>query len=125
MEMQNPRYHHHLATLCCRHSLLQFIFSFASHTSPAVVSKLPKIPHFSGDELMAKGEVLFYEWRHEVRCLRKDPSHSSPLISQARRTFLAEQPDDLSYLWVILSLLIPISRNLSSNLLNQPAMELQ
>jgi hypothetical protein len=63
-------------------------FSFTSPSTPAIVSKPPKIPPFSGDEPLAKGEISFYEWRHEVRCLMRDSSIPKHQVLQAIRTSL-------------------------------------
>ena len=50
--------------------------------------KVPKIPSFSGDIPTPKSEISFYEWRHEVRCLRKDVSLSHSQVPQAMRSSL-------------------------------------
>lgn len=67
-------------------------FAFADHTpttpSPYFSTKPPKIPSFSGDEPIPKGEITYYEYRHEVQCLKRDQSLATSQVLQAIRTSL-------------------------------------
>ena len=56
--------------------------------TPSIFSKPPKIPLFSGDDPIPKNEVSYYEWRHEVRCLRRDSNLSPSQVLQAIRMSL-------------------------------------
>ena len=56
----------------------------AIHSYPV----LPKIPCFSGDEPVPKGEVPFVVWRYEVQCLLLNPDLSPSQILQVMRSSL-------------------------------------
>lgn len=65
---------------------------------------IPKIPSFSGDEQMQKGEVLYKEWRYEVNCLTNDPEMTPGILVQAIRRSLKGTAK---------SVLIPLGENAS------------
>ena len=52
------------------------------------LSSLPKIPPFSGDDPTPRGEISYFEWHHEVKCLRRDASLSESQVFQALRSSL-------------------------------------
>ena len=62
-------------------------------TSTPVVSRpmnsysqsLPKIPCFSGDEPIPKGEVTYMVWKYEVQCIKSNPELSQVQILQVVR----------------------------------------
>ena len=58
--------------------------SFNYNVAPYV----PKLPSFSGDEPLQKGDCVFSEWRYEVRCLQSDPDFSDHCILLAIRRSL-------------------------------------
>ena len=58
------------------------------HSPGFTYSKLPKIPTFSGDDPVPKSEIGYYEWRHEVSCLRRDSSFTNAQVLQAIRASL-------------------------------------
>lgn len=59
---------------------------------PATFSHVPKIPFFSGEVPVPKKELSYYEWRHEIRCLRRDPSITDSQMLQAIRSSLLGTP---------------------------------
>jgi hypothetical protein len=65
-----------------------FNFSPAPHQYVPTAIKVPKIPLFSGDTPTPKSEISFYEWRHEVRCIRNDPCYNPTHVIQAIRSSL-------------------------------------
>jgi len=63
-------------------------FTYSPVPPVVVPAKVPKMPLFSGDQPTPRSEVSFYEWRHKVRCLRRDTSLSESQVLQALRTSL-------------------------------------
>jgi hypothetical protein len=53
---------------------------------PPTSAVVPKIPFFSGDEPTQKGDVTYYEWRFEVKCLM--PEYPPTVMIQAIRRSL-------------------------------------
>jgi hypothetical protein len=58
--------------------------SYAYNVAPYI----PKVPSFSGDEPMPKGDCTFSEWRYEVKCLKNDPDFNEHSILVAIRRSL-------------------------------------
>lgn len=52
---------------------------------PHSVTVLPKIPCFSGDEPLPKGEVPYVVWRYEVHCLLTNPDLTRSTVLQIIR----------------------------------------
>lgn len=59
-----------------------------SFTYPPVNTSLPKLPSFSGDEPLPKGEVNYMVWRNEVKCLSSSGDWTSSQQLQALRSSL-------------------------------------
>ena len=55
--------------------------SYSYNVAPYV----PKLPSFSGDEPLQKGDCVFSEWRYEVKCLINDPDFNDRSILLAIR----------------------------------------
>ena len=68
----------------------KYPFTGADGSSGSQVShmSIPKLPNFSGEVPVPKGEVGFEVWRFEVSCLRLDGLHSEVAVTQGARKSL-------------------------------------
>ena len=59
-----------------------------SHPSMNISPYIPKLPTFSGDEPLPKGECIYTEWHFEVKCLLGDSEVTDNSLLQAVRRSL-------------------------------------